>query len=375
MAEELKRVRTPFIENVTLPVIKQLLNDLLDDKVLNDGEQENILDVVNGRADKAGVLIDSVRKKGDKASWIFITSIKKRDAMLFEKLKLPAEPPHATPEADCQWSTELIPCKMSFWDSKKNNSEIYPVTKESVRSRVALLITNIKFKDKSLDRAGAEVDERNMYRLLQALGYEVVKHTNLTGQEMDKAVFDFSKHSKLKDTDSVFVVIMSHGKLGSILGVNWNETQTAAEADVFPIDNIYKRLNSANCKALIDKPKIIIIQACRGNKEGSVLVSDDGGPLWSDAPGGCQYVHKEKDFGALLSSTPDTMAYRDPDTGSLLIQYFVEVVNTWACEEHLEELFRMIMRRFERLPYVTEKQMATKERWTLPRLFYFFPGI
>ncbi|XP_037124202.1 caspase-1-A-like [Syngnathus acus] len=374
MAEELKRVRTLFIEKVTLTIINQLLDDLLEAKALNDGEQENILDVNVGRADKARALIDSVRKKGDKASWFIITSLKKRNPMLFEELELP-EPPHATPEADRQWSTKLIPCKRPFWNSKKNDPEIYPVTEESVRSRVALLITNIKFKDPSRDRQGAEVDERNMQRLLEALGYEVVKHTNLTGQEMDKAVLDFSKHSKLKDTDSVFVVIMSHGKLGSILGVNWNKTQKPDEADAFAIDNIYKHLNSTNCRALINKPKIIIIQACRGEKTGAVALSDDAGPLWSDAAGGCQFVHIEKDFGALLSCTPDTKSYRDPVTGSLLIQYFVEVVNTCACEKDLEELIRMIMRRFERLPYVTKKQMPTKERWTMTKLFYLFPGI
>ncbi|XP_061136718.1 caspase a-like [Syngnathus typhle] len=374
MAEELKRVRTAFIEKVTLPIIKQLLNDLLDVNALNDGEQENILDVNDGREDKAGALIDSVRKKGDKASWFIITSLKKRDPMLFEELGLPAEPPHATPKANW-WSTNLKLCKNSFWNSKKNDPEIYPVTKESVRSRVALLITNIKFKNRGLDRPGADVDERNMQRLLKDLGYEVVKHTDRTGQQMDKAVLDFSKHSKLKDTDSVFVVIMSHGKLGSILGVNWNETQKPHEEDLFPIDNIFKHLNSANCRALIDKPKIIIIQACRGKETGAVALSDDAGPLWSDAAGGSQYVHKEKDFAPLLSCTPDTKSYRHPEEGSLLIQFFVEVVKTCACEKDYEELIRMIMRRFEGLPYVTKKQMPTKERWNLPRLFYLFPGI
>ncbi|KAM9812462.1 caspase-1-A-like isoform 2-T2 [Syngnathus typhle] len=374
MAEELKRVRTAFIEKVTLPIIKQLLNDLLDVNALNDGEQENILDVNDGREDKAGALIDSVRKKGDKASWFIITSLKKRDPMLFEELGLPAEPPHATPKANW-WSTNLKLCKNSFWNSKKNDPEIYPVTKESVRSRVALLITNIKFKNRGLDRPGADVDERNMQRLLEDLGYEVVKHTDRTGQQMDKAVLDFSKHSKLKDTDSVFVVIMSHGKLGSILGVNWNETQKPHEEDLFPIDNIFKHLNSANCRALIDKPKIIIIQACRGKETGAVALSDDAGPLWSDAAGGSQYVHKEKDFAPLLSCTPDTKSYRDNVKGSLLIQFFVGIVNTHACDKDLDKLSTMIMGRFEGLTQYDEKQMPVKHRWSLTKAFYLFPGI
>ncbi|XP_061136719.1 caspase a-like isoform X2 [Syngnathus typhle] len=370
MAGELKSVRTLFIESVSLKIIQQLVDDLLDVNALNDGEHENILEGKGGRADKARALIDSVRKKGDKASWFIITSLKKRDPLLFENLGLPG-PPHATPKANW-WSTNLNLCKNSFWNSKKNDSEIYPVTKESVRSRVALLITNIKFEDTDFDRPGAEVDERNMQRLLEDLGYEVVKHTNLTGQEMDTAVFDFSKHSKLKDTDSVFVVIMSHGILGSILGVNWNNTE---KSDVFPIDNIYKHLNSKNCRALIDKPKIIIIQACRGNEPGAVALGDDPGPLSSAGAGGSQSVHIEKDFAPLLSCTPDTKAYRDNVKGSLLIRFFVGIVNTHACEKELHELFRMIMRCFEREEFVTAKQMPVKDRWSMTKAFYLFPGI
>ncbi|XP_061136723.1 caspase a-like isoform X4 [Syngnathus typhle] len=250
------------------------------------------------------------------------------------------------------WSTNLIPCEKSFWNSKKND-----------------------LKNRGLDRHGADVDERNMQRLLEDLGYEVVKHTNLTGQQMDKAVLDFSKHSKLKDTDSVFVVIMSHGKSGSILGVNWNKTQTAEKEDVFPIDNIYKHLNSANCRALIDKPKIIIIQACRGEEPGNVDLSSVGGSLSSDGASGSHFVHLEKDFGALLSSTPHTKSYRDNVKGSLLIQFFVGIVKTHACEKELDKLFTMIMGCFEGLTQYDEKQMPVKHRWSMTKPFYLFPGI
>lgn len=56
------------------------------------------------------------------------------------------------------------------------------MTKASYKSRVALMITNIKFSNEKLNRAGAEKDEENMDRLLSKLGYEVVKHKSLTGK-------------------------------------------------------------------------------------------------------------------------------------------------------------------------------------------------
>lgn len=87
----------------------------------------------------------------------------------------------------------------------------------------------------------------------------------MSSQAIDEAVVEFSKHPKLKDTDSVLVVIMSHGKLGNVLGVNSkSEKNDNEEPDEFPINNIYQHLGSEKCPALLNKPKIIIIQACRG---------------------------------------------------------------------------------------------------------------
>lgn len=85
-----------------------------------------------------------------------------------------------------------------------------------------------------------------------------------SAQEMDKVVEKFSKDPRLATTDSVFVVIMSHGVKGAILGVKRSD----ADPDQFPIDNIYKHLDSNHCRNLVDKPKVIIIQACRGGVLG-----------------------------------------------------------------------------------------------------------
>uniref|UniRef100_A0A3B5LZP0 Caspase family p20 domain-containing protein n=1 Tax=Xiphophorus couchianus TaxID=32473 RepID=A0A3B5LZP0_9TELE len=214
-------------------------------------------------------------------------------------------------------------------------------------SRVALLITNRNFANERLTRKGAEKDEENMEKLLRSLGYEVVKHNDLTAQ-----------HPKLRDTDSVFVVIMSHGKREFVLGVNHSEENK----DEFPVDNIYRHLGPQECPALMNKPKIIIIQACRG-----------GGKIVDDA---IRYVHKEKDFISLLSSTPDTVSYRREDLGSFLIQYIAEVFNTCSHEDDIDELFRKVRSEHvqTRFPDNTKRQMPTKDRCTLTKRFYLFPG-
>ncbi|XP_044060055.1 caspase-1-like isoform X2 [Siniperca chuatsi] len=361
--EELKKVRSKFVEKASKELISQLLDDILEDRIVNEGEKDSILEENKSTADKARSLIDTVKKKGHEASRKMIVRLQSRDPTLYSTLGLSSgqpAPPAAEPEMEQEWSKTLIPTTEAFWRDKQNDRNIYPAAKCSIGNRVALLITNIKFTNENLNRRGAEKDEENMEKLLTSLGYEVVKHTNLTGKAIDDSIIEFSKHPKLKETDSVLVVIMSHGKLGAVLGVNCkNETSGDETPDEFPVNNIYKHLGSEKCSALLNKPKIIIIQACRGEKCGSVLVSDGANPalVCDDVkqPGPSlsageenieddtlRCVHKEKDFISLLSSTPDTVSYRHPDSGSLLIQYMVEVLNTFAHKDDIEELFRRV---------------------------------
>ncbi|XP_068172833.1 caspase a-like isoform X2 [Antennarius striatus] len=381
MAEDkLNSVRPKFVDKVSRPLIGQLLDDLLLDRVVTRGEKDYVLDKDNLRDEMARRLIDTVTPKGDTASQKMIDHIQLRDPMFCSDLGLSFAP---EPKKQQEWSTSLIPTTTNFWKKNQNDPDIYPGTKESIGNRVALLITNIKFANKKGNRNGAEKDEQNMKNLLTGLGYEVVNHTDLTGEEIDKAIIEFSKHPKLEGTDSVVVVIMSHGKLGFVYGVN----HFPNKPDVFPTDNIYKHLGSEKCPALLDKPKIIIIQACRRVIEEDApmpdVQSDD-----MDQPGlspsaddedmeddSYRIVHKEKDFICLLSCTPDTVSYRHAIRGAVLIQYIVEVFNTFSHSDHLEELFRKVLQRFEGFATGQCTQMASKDRCTITKHFYFYPGL
>ncbi|KAK1880262.1 Caspase-1 [Dissostichus eleginoides] len=366
--EKLKKIRLMFVDSANVELINQLLDGLFDDGVLNLGEKNSIIEGNTITTNRARILIDTVMRKGNVSSSKMIAIIKSRDPTLYASLGLssgqPAQPA-AAPERQLEQegSGTLIPSTKAFWTGKQGQRDTYPAAKKSIRHRVALLITNITFTTLS-DRAGADRDEANMLKLLVALGYEVVKHTNLMGKEIDAAVIEFSNHEKLKETDSVVVVII----------------QTYEEPDEFRTDNIYLHLGPERCPALLDKPKIILIQACRGDKEGSVLVKDglscDDASLYpghEDFEEDGSQVNREKDFLALLSCTPDTVSYRNPDHGSLLIRSFVAVVNASAHVDDIEELSRKVMRHFEDCNI--KIQMPTKDRVTLTKRFYFFPGI
>ncbi|XP_073781381.1 caspase a isoform X1 [Danio rerio] len=224
-----------------------------------------------------------------------------------------------------------------------------------------------------MKRSGSEKDEENMEKLLKELDYQVVKRPNLSAKEMDEAIRDFAQREEHKYSDSAFVVIMSHGKRDAIMGVHYHRTNNPS--DSFPVDNVYRRLNSENCPALRDKPKVILIQACRGGEHGRVWASD-GEPDEPIEIEDDDFVHKEKDFISLMSCTPDTKSYRHVQNGTFYVQTLVDVFIKCAHEDHIEELFRKVLRRFEHPNMIGNfKQMACKDRATLPKLFYLFPGL
>ncbi|XP_076735980.1 protein NLRC3-like isoform X1 [Maylandia zebra] len=86
--EELARVRSAFVWRVSTEILKQLLEALVSDGVLNELEKELILEKNPVRADKARCFIDTVRKKGDKASRTMIRYLQTIDLSLFSQLHL-----------------------------------------------------------------------------------------------------------------------------------------------------------------------------------------------------------------------------------------------------------------------------------------------
>ncbi|KAK3568010.1 hypothetical protein QTP86_028594, partial [Hemibagrus guttatus] len=163
------------------------------------------------------------------------------------------------------------------------------------------------------------------------LGSTVQRNGECGKEGMEAALRDFSQHSEHRYSDSTFIVIMSHGGPDGIYGINYDKN----EEDVFPVDKIFHYLGSLNCPGLTDKPKIILIQACRGDKAGHVWVCDS---IPSSKQGIKQ--HREKDFACFRSCTPDTISMRNTGSGSVFIQNLVKIFNDQCHEDDIVELFR-----------------------------------
>ncbi|XP_030253984.1 uncharacterized protein LOC115569906 [Sparus aurata] len=80
-------IRSSFIEGISGPVLKSLLDKLFEKKVLTDSERESA-DEIQNRGDKARFVIDTVRMKGEAASSEVIEFLCEVDPFLSERLGL-----------------------------------------------------------------------------------------------------------------------------------------------------------------------------------------------------------------------------------------------------------------------------------------------
>ncbi|XP_068438449.1 caspase recruitment domain-containing protein 8-like [Clinocottus analis] len=87
LPERLLVMRCHFIERISGPTLKSLLDKLLERTVITDDERESADAIPNNR-DKARFVIDTVRKKGEAASSEMIEFLREADPFLYEHLGL-----------------------------------------------------------------------------------------------------------------------------------------------------------------------------------------------------------------------------------------------------------------------------------------------
>nr|XP_045017231.1 uncharacterized protein LOC101612529 [Jaculus jaculus] len=117
-------------------------------------------------------------------------------------------------------------------------------------ARAALLLVVTR------DRAGAQCDVAALVDLCQALGFKVTLRTDPTAQEFCEELVHFQKRldTHRGPVSCVLVALMAHGgPRGQLLGADGGEVQP---------EMLMQELSC--CRALRGRPKIFLLQACRG---------------------------------------------------------------------------------------------------------------
>ncbi|KAK2911147.1 hypothetical protein Q8A67_003280 [Cirrhinus molitorella] len=306
MAEKvLEQLRNELIQGLSEPIINSLLDDLQENKVLGNEEIEVIRQKMKTRSDQARDLIDGVRKKGSKASELMFTSLKNRDNCLYENLKIDSH--LAIPETRATCSPAPMPHNTT--DKQNNLNEEYKM--DSNPRGLCVIINNENFVNRKRKRNGSQNDVDSLKALFKYLGFLVEVEKDKTANQIKELMTEYSKYDH--HGDCFVCCVMSHGNETGVEG---------CDEHVCPLDDITSPFDGDNCHSLVGKPKVFIIQACRGTKtQSKLMTTDSASATHNQTSADASYsIPKDSDFLIALATVEGYFSVRNPVSGSWFIQ-------------------------------------------------------
>ena len=198
---------------------------------------------------------------------------------------------------------------------------------------LCVIMNNMKFNPsaKLSELKGGEVDENNLKKLFNDLGFTVMVHRNFTAEKMKSTA---EGYSHMTHCGVFFLIILSHGGEGDVVyGIDGKKVEVHQLKELF-----YAR----NCPSLAGKPKIFMIDACRGSRsEGAHHFQTKH---TNPSPNRRGSVTDSADFYTIFASTRGTTAGIDPEQGSLLTRNFVDVVTKANHEKNFEDIMKEVKR-------------------------------
>lgn len=139
------------------------------------------------------------------------------------------------------------------------------------------------------------------------LGFLVEVEKDKTADQIKALMAKYSNHAH--HGDCFVCCMMSHGNETGVEG---------CDKKTCPLNDITSPFDGDNCPALIGKPKVFFVQACRGREMQSKVVVTDGDGA---SPGNVSYSFaKDSDFLIAQSTVEGYFSIRDPSSGSWFIQ-------------------------------------------------------
>lgn len=206
----------------------------------------------------------------------------------------------------------------------------------------ALIVNNKSFASGRWEpRLGSQKDVDQVEALFTALGFLVETVEDLSRMQLQKKVDAICQEDH--STYDCFVLwLMSHGKSGLLV---------CSDGEMLPIQSIRDLL--ASCHTLRDKPKLIFIQACRGELE------DVGVPVHAynalsqadvDSPTGIERQPETRgptyaDFLTAFSTVDGHVSYRGDVRGGYFVCCLVEEFRRHVFHGHLLDILTIVNNR------------------------------
>ena len=225
----------------------------------------------------------------------------------------------------------------------------YKMSKANGYHGYALIINNINISGRD-KRQGAEKDDENLSKTLNTLGYKLFGgryYRDYTAKQMTELFKKVTTETDHTQYDSFVCCLLSHGDAGKIYG-----------SDDRPVILEDIKNSVINCHSLVGKPKIFIIQSCRGGHlpEAHAVEVDDHENT------GRILLPQESDLFFGYATTENTKACRFTDTGSWYIIELCDILTKYHKEVDLLQMVQYAhLQVAQKDEYVYERNERSKD--------------
>ena len=278
----------------------------------------------------------------------------------------------------CLYPGENFQVKHSTKDFyQQNHAKIDTIYKVKNKLKgYAFILCNINFEDKSLSRAGAEKDCDLMIKLFKGLGLQILFEKDLKMEEMQTRLRIFAEHSCHKQADMCVLMIMSHGGFVSGDGV----VIYGIDSKYLRADKVIGLFNNDKSPNLINKPKMLFFQFCRGPNadQGVYYDAADNFPVDNS-------LLDKTDKRERVPTTSDVLVAWATQEGNLSFRCWftnaiANVFSKHAHEEHVCDMLTRVKNGVAQRVSQTEDPETNNCKAmphvhdTLRKKIYFFPG-
>ncbi|KAM3956830.1 caspase-4 [Aphomia sociella] len=224
---------------------------------------------------------------------------------------------------------------------------------EKFEHKLLLIFNHINFVGEE-PRMGTKEDVAALKSTFGNLGFTVKDFDDLPEEEIANKLKEYTK-GDLSEYGCIAVAVLTHGTYNGML-----KTEHTLYSEQMIIDQLKVRANPT----LVTKPRIVIIQACRGEDDISAAhVLRHAGEVYRDSVKKVQEPYTlpmESDILVLHSSYAGNPAHRT-DKGSWFIKALCKKIDELAATEDLESILTVVKRKVA-IDKIQQKYNPSKQR-------------